>query len=410
MSKLPLPYRDALSLIESVVKPLPVWDVSWRNLAGCTLAEDIHATEDVPLYDNAAMDGFAVQAQDTECATDHSPVSLQIIENIYADPFFPQFEISSGQCSKIMTGAPVPKGADAVIMVEKTKSNGQSADIFFAVHKGDNIRKKAEEIRKGRVMLPKGMRIGSAEFGLIASQGISSVRARNNPTVAVMPTGNELVEPDEKTEAAQIRNVNGYTLGCELASMGCKIIQLGIGKDDPDGLKQQITGGLKKADVLLTSGGVSMGDKDFLPAVIEELGMNIHFHKVAIKPGKPLLFAEWNGKYVFGLPGNIVSTLASFHLFVKPALRLLSGREDWKNPVHYARAGVALKNPGNRMNFIRCFLSHTPTGLPLALPTGKQGSGMLSSMVGAEGFLVIPADVDTVGEHQVAEFIPIQCN
>lgn len=407
MQKIPLSYRDALSTIHSVIKPLPACSKNWRETFGYTLSEDIHAVEDVPLYDNSAMDGFAVQAHNTVNASEDSPVTLTVIENIYADRFFPQYEIKNKQAAKIMTGAPIPKGADAVIMVEKTKQNGQSVSVFSQANTGDNIRKQAEEIQKGQIILQKGTRIGSAEFGLIASQGITTVPVHNIPTVAIMPTGNELVEPDQKNHAAQIRNVNGYTLEHELVQLGCKTLRLGIGKDNPKELKQQIQQGLEQAGVLLTSGGVSMGEKDFLPAVFEELGMNIHFHKVAIKPGKPLLFAEWNGKYVFGLPGNVVSTMASFHLFIKPALRLLSGRDDWQNPVEYVRAGQTFNNPGNRINFIRCRKSHPPNELPIAFPTGKQGSGMLSSMIGADGFIAIPANVDHVKENQILEFIPI---
>lgn len=402
-------YQEALQTIQSVIKPLPVHEVSWREAYSLTLAKDIRALEPVPLYDNSAMDGFAVQAEDTKGASESNPVALHIIENIYAGPFFPQSTLQSGQAAKIMTGAPIPKGADAVVMIEKTRLNGQSIEIMLPVSRGENIRAEAEEITRGSVILPKGMRISSAELGLLASQGIQTVPVHQNPIVAVLPTGNELVEPDEKTEAAQIRNVNGYTLQSELSSFGCGAFQLGIGRDDPEALKELIQAGLEQADVLLTSGGVSMGDKDFLPAVLQEIGITIHFHKVSVKPGKPLLFGDRDGKYVFGLPGNVVSTMASYHLFVKPALRLLAGRIDWRNPSWYVRVGLPLQNPGNQMNFIRCYLNHSPNGLPIAFPTGKQGSGMMSSMVAADGFMVIPADVVSVEEHQVVEFIPMRC-
>ncbi len=401
-----LTYQESLRVIENTVKPLPSLEISWREALGCTLAEDIRAVENVPAYDNSAMDGFAVQAKDTESANEENPVRLKVVEEIFADKFYPQLRVEAGCAAKIMTGAPVPKGADAVVMVEKTRSDGQSVELFQPVSKGENIRIEAEEIRRNTIILPKGMRIGSAEKGLLASQGIVNVPVRTNPTVAVLPTGNELVEPEEKTESAQIRNVNAYTLEAELNAFGYGTVFLGIGKDDKEQLRELIQKGLLEADVLLTSGGVSVGEKDYLPALLQEMEMNILFHKVAVKPGKPLLFAEKAGTYVFGLPGNVVSTMAAYHLFVKPALRLLCGRTDWKNPSWFCRAGAEWKNPGGRTNFIRCSLHHSPTGLPIAIHTGKQGSGMLSSMVAADGFMVIPADIDFVQEHHVLEFIP----
>ncbi len=407
-SKSLLSYHEALKYIEEQIQPLPVERVHWKDTLGTTLAEDVSARDGVPFFDNSAMDGFAVRSKDVKHAQAESPVALQIQEEIFASERTPYNEVKSGCAAKIMTGAPIPAGADSVVMVEWTKQQENQVLVYAPVKAGENIREKYEEIKPGSKILEQGRRIGSIERGLLAFQGISEVNVRKNPRVAVIVTGDELVEPDEAISGGQIRNVNTYTLTAELESYGCSTIDLGIGRDDPVQLRSLIEQGLNQAEVLLTSGGVSMGEKDYLPAVLQDMGMETIFHKVSVKPGKPLLFGKLDGCFIMGLPGNVVSGVVSFHLFVKPLLRLLVGRKEWRNPRWYVRWGAEKEKTIDRIHFVRCRLSHTPTGMPIAFPTGDQGSGMLSSLAGADGLVVIPNDIDYVDQFSVLEFIPLQ--
>lgn len=402
-----LTYAQALEKIRENISPLPAVDVHWRELLGLTLAEDLHARESYPPFDNSAVDGYAVRVEDLFAASPDLPIALPVQEEVFAGKNLPLHPMRSGFAVRIMTGAPIPDGADGVVMVEDTHREGDCVFISRSLPRGANIRRKGEEITQGSVLLSAGTFVGGVEQGLLALQGILSAPARPNPLVAILATGDELVEPEEPAEGGQIRNTNTYTLTAELSRCGCEIINLGIGRDDKEALHLLLEQGLEEADVLLTTGGVSAGEKDYVPALLAELGMERIFHKVAVKPGKPLLFGKRGDVAIFGLPGNVVSVMSSFHLFVKPALRLLAGRAEWRNPVWYARMGKAMNNPGGRTNFIRCALSHSPTGLPIAFPTGQQGSGMLTSMRGADGFAVIPSDLEQIEEFAVVEFVPI---
>lgn len=404
-----LSYRDVLIKLEETIRPLPTCRVNWKDALGCTLAEDIYAVEDMPSFSNSAMDGYAVIADDIKSASPDSPIILDIIEDIYADKDLPKQSVQVGQAAKIMTGAPIPNGADTVVKIEDTRHHdNHKVEILCPSAIGENIRPKGEEISIDDTLIPSGTRISTIERGLLALQGITKVSVRKPPKVALLVTGDELVEPDEQATGGQIRNVNTYTLMAELQKFRCPVVNLGIGGDEPERLRALLEKGIEEADVLITSGGVSAGEKDYLPGILHQLGMRQIFHKAAIKPGKPILFGVIDDCYILGLPGNVVSVLTSFHLIVKPALRLLCGRKDWRNQNWYARMGVLMHNPVDRTHFVRCRLSHTPTGLPLALPIGKQSSGMLTSMLGAEGFAMLPADIDTIGEFEEIEFIPIQ--
>ena len=402
-----LSYREALEHIQAHLRPRTPVQCSWRDCLNATLVEDLHAREDVPAFDNSAMDGFALRSDDVQHAGADQPVTLRVIEEIFAGPVLPKHVVGPGQAAKIMTGAPLPQGANAVVMVENTRADNHNVHILHPVSPGANVRLRGEEIRRQEKLLPQGIRLDSAARSLIASQGILIVTVRSNPRVALLATGDELVEPEEPVCGAQVRNVNLYTLTAELERFGCPTLPLGVGRDSPEALRRRLEEGLSEADMLLTSGGVSAGEKDFLPSVLSSLGMQPIFHKVSVRPGKPLLFGLIHEKPVFGLPGNVVSSLVTYHLFVKPALRLLVGRHAWQNPVWYVRVGEPIKNPGGRTYFVRCVIHHTPSGLPLAFPVGKQGSGMLSSMVGVDGLAVIPADVEFVEEYTVVEFIPL---
>ncbi len=401
-------YGEALELIHRRVTPVAPKRIALPDLPGTTLAEDVIAHEDSPPFDNSAMDGYAVLAADVTQASSGTPAVLRVVEEIFAGPLLPLKELQPGWAAKIMTGAPIPRGADAVVMVESSKEENGQVSIFSSAGPGQNIRARGSELKKGDSLLRAGSKIGSAEIGLLALQGILEASARENPRVALMTSGDELIDPEELPRGGQVRNANTYTLSAELKTWGCPVIDLGIAPDEPSAIRSRLERGLQEAPVLITTGGVSAGEKDYLPRILHEMGAEIVFHKAGIKPGKPVLFALWKDRSLFALPGNVVSVLTTFHLFVKPALRRLVGRDPWNNPVWYVRLASSMSNAGGRTQFVRCRLSHSPAGLPIAIPTGQQGSGMLSSMRGADGFAVIPADVSAVDEFEVLEFIPLR--
>ncbi|MEW6237518.1 MAG: gephyrin-like molybdotransferase Glp [Candidatus Omnitrophota bacterium] len=403
-----LSYREALRLIEDHLTPLPIRRINWRCSIGAALAEDVAAIENLPPFTNTSMDGYAVRSEDVQGASENRPVRLHVAEAIFAGDSPSRQTLQPGWAAKIMTGAPLPQGADAVIMVEYTKTHNDSVDIFSSAQPGENLRPEGEEIRRGDVLLPLGIAVGPVERGLLAQQGIREVSVRQPPRAALLATGDELVEPESEIVPGQIRNVNAYTLAAELERLRCPVADLGIGRDDPGALRDLIRRGVEEADLLIASGGVSAGERDFLPGLLRDMGMRTIFHKASVKPGKPILFGLLDERPIFGLPGNVVSVIASFHLFVKPSIKLMMGRKDWRNTTMFARMGQLVHNPGSRTHFMRCRLSHMPSGAPIAYPTGKQESGMLTSLLGADGFAVIPGDVDTVEEFTEVEFIPLR--
>lgn len=284
------------------------------------LAEDVASDLDMPPYDKSMMDGYAVRAADVAGGTRE----LAVIEEITAGRT-PTKTVGEGQAARIMTGAPMPPGADAVVMVERCEAVGEAAvRVPGPVAAGQNVQPRARELRRGETVLTAGTELRAQECGLLAIVGRPSVLAYPTPRVAVLATGDELVEPDQTPGPGQIRNSNGPMLLAQVATAGCEPRPLGIARDNVEHLRRLIADGLT-ADVLLLSGGVSAGKLDLVPDVLREAGVEAHFHKVRMKPGKPLLFGTRGETLVFGLPGNPVSSFVCFELFVRPVLRRLRG-------------------------------------------------------------------------------------
>lgn len=402
-------YTEALSHIEAGVEAMEASVCSVTDALGKTLDERIAATMDSPPFDNSAVDGYAVRADDVRAASVEAGVDLTLLGVLYAGDTSSE-TIGPGQCCKIMTGAPVPAGADAVVMVEHAQASGSAVCIRRPVQPQENIRKQAAEFSAGDILLQPGVRIGPMERGVILSQGIREVKAISPARVSIRVTGDELVDAFDAPRAGQIRDVNSHTLSDRLLETGRTVVSAHWVCDTGDSLRDQFQEAFQSSDVVISTGGVSAGDKDLVRDELEAMGVDIRFHGVAVKPGKPILFgvhAETRS-LVFGLPGNVVSAVMGFHLFVEPALRRLEGRSDWRNESWFVRCGTLLHNPGGRTAFVRARISHTPSGMPIAFPTGEQGSGMLTSMLGADGVIVVPADVDTVNEFTEIEFIPFR--
>jgi molybdopterin molybdotransferase len=335
------------------------------------------------------MDGYALRFEDVAKASPDHPARLEVIEDLPAGSLSKK-TIERGQAIRIMTGAPIPKGADAVIPVEDTKKGDGFVSILKSALLGENIRKAGEDVRKGDRIILKGDIIRPAEVGMLASIGRSFVSVYQKPLVAILCTGDELVDVDETLGEGKIISSNSYTLAAQVEDCGAVPVQLGIAKDRKEEISQKLRQGIR-GDVLISSAGVSVGDYDFVKDVLGDLGMKMAFWQVAMKPGKPLAFGTIQGKPVFGLPGNPVSSMVSFEQFVRPSLLKMMGHRQIFRPVVEATLQDEIEKKPGRRHFTRAFVSFKE-GSYFATTTGDQGSGILRSMVKANGLIIIPED------------------
>lgn len=383
-SKYPLiSIEDALQQILDRVSPLPPTRRRFDTALGYVLAEDVYASENMPPFAASAKDGFAVVSSDT------SSERRLIGEQMAGTAGGPRVE--SGSVVRITTGAPIPPGADAVVMVEQTEERNGHVIIHQAdVRPGADIRPAGQDIEQGQLVLAAGTPLGPAEIGLLATVGQTQVQVHPKPKVAVISTGDELVEPDQTPGPGQIRDSNRYMLAAAIAETGATPIVIGLGRDVESRLEEMIREALQAGDSVITSGGVSMGDKDLVKPILERLG-TVHFGRVYTKPGKPVTFATVNGQAVFAMPGFPVSSLVSFEVFVRPALRCMQGyrERDLFRPERQVILEHAVQHSAARTEWQRASVTYHD-GEFYARTTGFQGSGRLLSLVGANALLRLP--------------------
>lgn len=381
--------EDALFLILSHIKEMGTERADIASSLGSVIAEDIYSKRNNPPWDNSAMDGYAVRFEDIKGANRESPAVLKVVEELAAG-YVAKNTVDRGEAIRIMTGAPVPKGADTVVMVEDTEKDGDKVRVFRETQNGENIRRAGEDIKTGELVVPKGTLIRPAEVGIMAACGRAFVSVYQRPRVAVVSTGDELVDVDEEVTEGKIVTSNSYTLSSMTAECGAIPLNLGIAKDTREALKEKLLQALH-ADVIITSGGVSVGDFDFVKDVLKEMGSEMRFWKVAMKPGKPLAFGTIGGKPAFGLPGNPVSCMVCFEQFVRPSLLKMMGYKSIYRPVVKAILKEDIKKKPGRKHFIRSFIRVEESGYTITT-TGEQGSGILKSMVAANGLLIFPEE------------------
>jgi molybdopterin molybdotransferase len=381
--------ESASETILNEIKPLGLESVDLVSALGRVIGEDILAVRNNPPWDNSAMDGYALVSSDAVTASGSNPVTLKVIYDLPAGSV-PKGAVKSGEAVRIMTGAPVPEGATAVVMVEKTEGADGAVVIKAPVRAGENVRKRGEDFRAGEVVIKAGAVVRPAEVSMLATVGVPFVFVHRKPRVAVLSTGDELVDVLSVPVAGKIINSNGYALASLVAECGGEPIQLGIAKDTKESLHEKLSLAMK-ADCIISSGGVSVGDYDFVKDVLREMGSSMIFWKVAMKPGKPLAFGVIGGKPAFGLPGNPISSMVAFEQFVRPALLKMAGRKEIFRRTFPARLTRDLKIKPGRMNFIRAELKAGDRELSVE-PLEGQGSGVISTMVRANSFIVVPAD------------------
>ena len=401
-----LSVAEALDRVLAGVPVLPAETVPLSLALGRVLAEPVVAGREIPPWDNSSMDGYAVRAADLRGASPANPVTLTVVGEVAAGTIARE-GIGPAQAYRILTGAPLPSGSDAVVPQEEVERDGDRVVFTRPAEPGAYVRPRGEDIRPGDRLLEPGTELRPAALGVLAALGQARVRVYQRPRVAVLSTGDELVAPDAPLGPGQIPDSNSYTLAGLAADAGAVPQPLGIARDRREELVERLRQGLD-ADVLVSSAGVSVGDRDFVREAIEALGARLDFWKVNMRPGKPLTFGRVGGRaggrsadradgrvgdcLFFGLPGNPVSCMVTFELFVRPVLRRLGGHRVLERPRVRAQALQRIDNPGSRPGYLRVRLEPVAGGRVGARPTGMQGSAILRSMLLADGLAVVPGD------------------
>jgi molybdopterin molybdotransferase len=383
---------EAQELVLEAAPLLGAERVPAAEALGRILAEPVRSTRTLPPADCSAMDGYAVRAADLVRASEAAPVSLAVAFEVAAGGRGAR-PLAAGEAARIFTGAPVPAGADSVVMQEDVESDGRSVSFRRPPGVGDHVRPAGEDVRAGDLVLAPGDALGPSQLGMLAALGRSAALVRRRPMVAILSGGDELAEPDEPVGEGRIVASNSYAIAAQCREAGAEPLLLGIARDTPEDLERLLRAGLH-ADVLVSSAGVSVGDHDYVRPVLEKLGCRLVFWGVKMKPGYPLVFGRFEaerGPLVFGLPGNPVSALVTFELFVRPALRKMAGRRACFRPMLEATLAEPLRKSPGRAHFVRVELAREGGELR-ATSTGNQSSGVLRSMVLAQGLLVFPAE------------------
>jgi molybdopterin molybdotransferase len=392
-------YDEALELLleharaPSVTETLPL-----RQALGRVLAKSVSSRIDVPSWDNSAMDGYALRAADAPVAGSRLPVSQRIPAGSEARP------LAQGSAARIFTGAPLPPGADTVVMQEVCRADGETVEFCETVEPGRNIRHRGEDIHRGAVVVRAGTRLKAQHLGLAASVGIGEVSTYRRLKVALFATGDELVMPGQPLAPGQIYNSNLFTARALLEGLGCEVIELGIVEDTLAATKEALTNGAEQADLILASGGVSVGEEDHVKPAVEQLG-SLEMWKLAIRPGKPLAFGRIGKSYFLGSPGNPVSLYVTFILFARPFILAMQGANECLPTAIRTVADFDWPSPDERREFHRARLERNPDGREVVHIYPSRSSAVLSSVAWANGLVVIPEN-HRVRPGDPVEFIP----
>ncbi len=387
---------EAIDLVLQHTSPIDETNAGLMDALGCTLAADVRSDIDMPPFDKATMDGYAVVGEDVANAQRQRPAVLDVIEEIPAGSV-PQKKVAPGQAARIMTGAPMPDGADTVVMVEDTvpERDGECVRVLAPTEPGRNVAPLGEDVRRNQVVLEAGTWIRPPEIGILAAVGVVSVPVYRRPVVGVVATGSEIVEPGSNPGAGQIRNSNGYSMMAQALRSGAQTRYLGIVEDDEDALKAVISRGLDECDVVLLSGGVSAGIYDLVQGAMRDCGVEIHFDRIRMKPGKPLTFGARGNKLVFGLPGNPVSAVVGLELLVRPAVRKMQRMSEIHRPMVRGRLAQEFRQSPGRKQFVPA-RSGEVNGCWESNWVGHHGSADLFSLSRANSLFVVEAEVDTL--------------
>ena len=398
-----LSVSDAQETVLAAAPVLGAETVAVREALGRVLAEPVVSRRRLPPDDCSAMDGYALRRSDVMGSSREAPVALEVVFEIAAGSHAPR-PLAAGEAARIFTGAPVPAGADSVVRQEDTKREATRVLIEVEPLDGEHVRGAGEDIAVGDCVLLAGDVVRAPQAGLLSSLGRSVVAVHQRPRVAILSGGDELVEPDIDASGGRIVSSNSYALSALCLESGADPLYLGIARDQPDDIAKRLKAGLQ-ADCIVSSAGVSVGDRDYMREVLEDLGCRLDFWGVHMKPGYPLVFGSFPDRVqplVFGLPGNPVSAMVTFEQFVRPVLRKMSGHQTWFRTRVRARLSHELEKKAGRTHFVRVRLAQE-NGVLVASSTGNQSSGVLSSMARAHGLLLFPAEATKLAAGDTVE-------
>jgi molybdopterin molybdotransferase len=371
------------------------------------LAEEVISRDDIPAYDNSAVDGFAVKSIDVIGAEKNYPVKLKLLRDDIPAGKVPGDTIESGRCMQIMTGAPIPKGCDCVVMKEDVLKEGRDVLVFRECREGENIRFKGEDIKKGDVVLKTGKKIFPADIGIMASTGTGMATVFKPPVVAILPTGDEIISINEALALGKVRDSNSYSLSAQIKETGAFDKRCSVVKDDKELIRNGILSALDQCDILLLTGGVSVGDYDYVKEILDSIGAEFVFWRVNQRPGKPMAFLTYKDKFIFGLPGNPVSVMVCFEFYVRPLIKLFSGETEIFRKKITAKAADDFSHKIGRTDFIRVKLDYIQD-VAYFKSTGMQGSGILMSMSEADGLAIFPESTGNIEKNMEIEVLLLQ--
>jgi len=387
-----LTFEEAKRVIQQnfEAKPLGVEEIPLLEACNHVLAEDVISPLDVPPFNRSTVDGYAVKAEDTFGADENSPVKLRLCGTVSVGEM-PKIKVERGTAAEIMTGAPIPDGADAVVMAENTEQKNNEVYVYAAVAKDENVMKAGADIKKGETVARKGQLLGAREIGAIAAVGKSKVKVYKVPHVAVLSTGAEVTEPGKPLALGKIYDINAYSLSAAVVESGGKPVYLGVFPDEQDELEKALKRALASADIVVTSGGVSVGPKDVIPKTLNLLGKpGVIVCGIAIKPGKPTTVALIDGKPVFSLPGHPTSALLIFHLLVRPIIERMAGKKAAEPLTVKAFASTRMFPARGRRTFIMVKLKKDELNRFIVEPVPVGLSGAITTLLRADGFVEIP--------------------
>jgi molybdopterin molybdotransferase len=382
---------QALQIVLENVAPLGIERTTILAALGRVLAEEIHSPRDIPGFDNSAMDGYAVRAADVVAASETNPVRLEVLETVAAG-MMPSRTVAAGQAVRTMTGAPIAPGADAIVPVERTRAEGNTVEVMAVAQAGAFVRPRGEDLHRDELVISAGKTLSPSDLGMLASLNRAMFDVWRRPRVAIVATGDELVDLDQVPTGAQIVNSSAYALAGAIREAGAEPVMLKVARDRPEEVRARLSEALA-FDAVLSTGGVSVGQFDHVKVVLDELGLRQLFHGVAQKPGRPLKFGTIGGRPIFGLPGNPVSTMVCFYLYVRPALLKMRGAVQTGLPRVVVRCATGIPVAANLTEFVRVRLERREDEI-FAAPTGNQGSGVLSSLSRADALLVGSANTN----------------
>jgi len=385
-------FDEAKKVVDERLKPetFVEEEVSLLDAYNRVLKENVVSALDIPPFNRSTVDGFAVKAKDTFGAEENQPVTLKVrgVVNIGE---LPKIRIMKGEAAEIVTGAPIPEGADAVVMVEDTNIEAKELRVYRAITKEGNVMKKGSDIKKGETVLKTGQVLGASQIGVLAALGLTKIKVFKVPVVAVLSTGGEVTEPGKELPDGKIYDINAYSLNTAVRESGGKPLYLGVVPDDKVALRKALDRALASADMILTSGGVSVGPHDLTPQIVDSLGEpGVFVSGIAVKPGKPTTVALVERKPVFALPGHPTSALLIFHLLARPVIQLMSGRTATEAKTVKALAGKRMFQAKGRRTFVMVKLKRGKSNALVAEPVETGASGAITTLAKADGFVEIP--------------------